>query len=47
MLDLVLKETNLIKILSSFTCSPLLTCHGVGDLKKPHYVSDPMSYPLY
>ena len=36
--------TNLIKI-RSFTCSPLLIRHRVGDLKKPHYRShanDPM-----
>ena len=35
-----------IKI-TSLTCSPLLTCCSVGDLKKPHYrsyASDPMSW---
>ena len=36
---------NLIKT-TPLTCSPWLTCHGVGDLKKAHYrshESDPMS----
>jgi hypothetical protein len=36
---------NLIKT-TPLTCSPWLTCHGVGDLKKAHYrshASDPMS----
>jgi len=37
--------SNLIKILI-LTCSPLLICRGVGDMKKLYYwlhVSDPMS----
>ena len=31
--------TNLIKI-KYLTCSIILVCHGVGDLKKPHYSSN-------
>jgi len=35
------KCVNLIKIIS-LTCSPLLKCRGVGDLKKPHRGRDCM-----
>jgi hypothetical protein len=39
-------DSNLIKI-RSLSCFPLLICHDMGDLKKPHYgphVSDLMSW---
>jgi len=41
-----MKHTNVIKI-TSLTCSPLLVCHDVGDLKKHNYGSHVSDLDMY